>query len=282
MIEIDRRNSAAEALIWTEEPNIYMDTWALTTFARDQSLQQQFLSIFADRGTLMMSVMLAVEIGANAAAEWPEMRALLDAIGPRWIPLTIDPFAVIDAQERGLDQHRACISSEFVTDRTFAAKLLAGDLSLGNVVDLTRGQDGIGLKAATDNGTAVITTQLAKHRVAHKADPQYLNREWKTLSWDSAKYMRPIYNAFVRQCVKDSFPLTDNHARDLFHAIASVGCAQMTLLDAHWAEQARKVLKQLRSPLDFVKVYGPKDVPQFLADLSACPRTRGSAKPPGL
>ena len=88
---------------------------------------------------------------------------------------------------------------------------------------------------------------VVHHREQHAKDSKYLDSKWKLLPYDAGKYMRPIYNGFLRLCVTDGFPFDHNHARDLFHAIASVGCAHMTLLDNHWAAQARKVLQQIGS-----------------------------------
>ena len=82
-----------------------MDTWALHRFSTDQALQEQFLAAFQDRGTLLISLMLAVEIVANASPARPELRAFLDAIGPYWVPLTIDPWAVINSQEQRVVEH---------------------------------------------------------------------------------------------------------------------------------------------------------------------------------
>ena len=279
MIVIEKKNATTDALVWTEEPNIYMDMWALTTFAQDQTLRQQFLGIFDDRGTLLISTMLAVEIGANRATDWPEMRTLLDAVGPHWLPLTVDPFVVMEAQEKQSSAHDACISHGFINDQKFSAKLRAGDLSLANVVDLTRGRDGIELKASADAGTAEIAAAVPKHRAAHRADATYLNSQWKNLPWHPTRSMRPIYNAFVRLTVKDSFAFDDNHARDMFHAIASVGCAHIALLDSHWAEQARKVEKQFNGPAEFARIYDPSQLQKFLAELAAWPKSRGLQKP---
>jgi hypothetical protein len=167
----------------------------------------------------------------------------------------------------------------FVKDPKFSTKLRAGDLSLGNVVDLTRGQDGVLLKVETDKSTKEIVEGIAHHREEYQKDSRYLDRKWKLVPYDAEKYMRPIYNAFVRLCVTDGFPFSDNHARDLFHAIASVGCAQMTLLDNHWVEQARKVLRLIGAPADFVKIYSKGDVEQFLADLAKWPASRGKGRP---
>ena len=126
-----------------------------------------------------------------------------------------------------------------------------------------------------------MTKDLPLHRADHAANPKYLDGKWPDLPWDAVKYMRPIYNAFLRLTVKDSFKFTDNHARDLFHAIASIGCAHITLLDTHWAVQARKVEKQFKSPPGFAKVYDPSELQQFLADLPAWPKTRGIQRPAG-
>jgi hypothetical protein len=53
----------------------------------------------------------------------------------------------------------------------------------------------------------------------------------------------------------------------------------MTLLDKHWAGQARKVQRQIKMPSDFVKIYSKKDVSQFLTDLSNYPPSRGLHNP---
>lgn len=279
MIVLEKKSSATDAVIWTEEPTIYMDNWALNRFSADQALKQQFLAAFQSRGTLLISVMLAVEVGANASPARPELRAFLDAIGPYWVPLTIDAWAVINAQERHGGKPDACISSAFIEDPQFSAKLHGGSLSLAAVVDLTRGPDGFALKAATDASTARMTADIALHRADFQADPKALDRKWPAIPWDAIRYMRPIYNQFMRLTVRGRFNFTDNHARDMFHSIASVGCAHMTLLDGHWAELARQVQKQLGFPSDFVRIYSPDDLPAFLADLGVAPKTRGAPRP---
>lgn len=91
--------------------------------------------------------------------------------------------------------------------------------------------------------------------------------------------MEPIYNAFVRQVISGGVPFGDNDARDLFHAITSVGCAQMTFLDNRWAEQARRVQRQLALPTGFVSIYSQRDVPRFLSDLAGWPPSRGLHDP---
>ncbi len=82
--------------------------------------------------------------------------------------------------------------------------------------------------------------------------------------------MRGIYYGLLRYTITDTFPLDDNHVRDLCHALVSVHCAEMVTLDAHWAGQVRK----LKLPPHFVQVYSEKELARFLADLEAAPATR--------
>src|SRR5437667_12258679 len=113
MIEIYGRTGQCDALVWTEPPSIYFDTWALTRFATDATYQTRFLNLFKDRGTLLFSLMNVVEIASYAVPQWPEMRSFLEKIGPHWFPLTIDPLGVIARQEPGENRLDAFAISEF-------------------------------------------------------------------------------------------------------------------------------------------------------------------------
>ena len=57
MIVMEKKGDGLEAVVWSEPP-IYMDTWALNLFSRDQAPRDRFLKLFQDRGTLLISVML--------------------------------------------------------------------------------------------------------------------------------------------------------------------------------------------------------------------------------
>lgn len=277
MIRLDTRDGAIHATVWSEPPIIYMDNWALDRFSTDLVLRNEFLGLFRDRGTLAVSLMSVVEIGAHGAQHRPELRSFLEAIGPHWVPLTIDPFLVMNAQETSQERQSACLSSAFLNDPDFSSKLLADDLSLVHIVDLTRGGSGAMLKASSDGSTRELCDSI--NALRSNAASQTLDRGWPEMLFDNRVSMRPIYNAFLRLCVKDSFTFTANHARDLYHAVTSMGCADMTILDSHWANQARKVQGLIGMPSDFVRIYSPHNLSQFLADLAALPPSRGLFDP---
>ena len=186
--------------------------------------------------------------------------------------MTIDPLRIIQAEDTGITPHAAhpCVSVGFLSDPKFARRLTSGSVSLAHVVDLTRGPDGDELKHDTDEDTARLLKNVEEWRTAYGKNPRELDKKYPVLKFDPVKPMRGIYYGLARYTIIDTFSLNNNHARDLYHAIASVRCADMVTLDAHWSGQVRK----LKLPADFVKVYSETEFDQFLTDLEATPATR--------
>ena len=186
--------------------------------------------------------------------------------------MTIDPIRIIEAEETGRtpDGLPPCASDEFLTDPQFGACLVNGPLSLSHVVDLTFGPGGEGLRQVTDRKTAQLRQNIQEWRDEYARNPNELDNRYPLLQFDALRPMRGIYYALARYTITDTFRLNDNHARDLFHSVASVHCADMVTLDAHWAGQVRK----LKLPANFVRTYSESELDQFLADLDSAPPTR--------
>ena len=259
--------------VWAEPPLIYLDHWALRRLSENHTLGARFFGAFTRRGTVMFSLMNVAEIARDASPQRAqEIRNFLERLGSHWVPMTIDPIRIIAAEETGGTQGGAhpCMSVGFLTDPKFAARLTTGAVSLAHVVDLTRGPDGDDLRRAADRHTAKLQQNIRRWRKTYAASPKALDEKYPLLKFDATKPMRGIYCGLVRYTITDTFTLNDNHVRDLFHAIASVRCAQMVTLDTHWAGQVRK----LKLPSDFVEVYSEAELDQFLADLEAAPATR--------
>jgi len=221
----------------------------------------------------MFSLMNVLEIARDAVpSRAKEIRDFLEKLSAHWIPMTIDPLRVIDAEQKGRtpDGAHGCVSVAFISDPRFARLLTKGAVTLAHVVDLTRGRAGDLLRHDSDQDEANLLKNLGEWRAAHAANPKEVDTKYPFLKFDSAKPMRGIYYGLVRYAITDSFTLNERHARDLYHAIASVGCADLVTLDAHWAGQVRK----LKLPADFVRVYSESEFDQFLADLEAAPATR--------
>jgi hypothetical protein len=254
-----------------EAPLIYLDHWALRLFASEPGRRAHFLEAFRTRGTLMISVMNADEIARTTLDETAgELRSLMDGIGPHWLPMTVDPMRIIDAEMGNTTGNNPCASEAFLLAPKFAGRLLEGEISLVHVVDVTRGDDGRIDVEATNALTAKLRGHIGDWRTAYRENTAELDRKFPKLPFDPVRPMRSIYNGLVRLSITGGFIFNDNHARDLFHTVTSIRCSDLVLLDGHWAEQVRK----LRLPNDFVKVYTKADVDAFLADFEAWPATR--------
>jgi hypothetical protein len=264
-------NNEVEVEVSAEPPLIYLDHWALRLLSDNPTLTGRFLVAFERRGTVMFSLMNVREI-ANDSNHTKGIRDFLDALGPHWVPVTIDPFRIIDAEETGHkpDRMDPCVSVGFLTDPRFAALLMTGAVSLAHVVDLTAGPEGGPLIAADDLTTCKLLQEIQRARDLYATDPQSLSRMFPIMEFDAKKPMRSIYNGLMHYLVKDSFSLNGNHARDLYHAIVPLCCANMVTLDKHWVGQVRK----LRLPPTFVKVYSRPEFKAFLSDLEAEPASR--------
>lgn len=259
--------------VWSERPLLYLDHWALRRLSENSALGDRFLLAFQRRGTVMFSLMNVVEIARDASeSRASQIRDFLGKLGPHWMPMTIDPLRIIEAEETGRtpDGVHPCVSAGFLRDPKFAARLTEGPVSLVHVVDLTRGPDGDELRHDTDRDTSRLRRHIQDWRIAHATDPREVDAKFPRLQFDSNRPMRGIYHGLARYTIIDTFTFDDNHARDMFHAMASVRCADMVTLDAHWSGQVGK----LRLPTDFVRVYTEGELDAFLADLEAAPATR--------
>ena len=259
--------------VWAERACIYLDHWALRRLSENPTLGNRFLVAFKHRGTVMFSLMNVAEIARDESPQRArQIRDFLAQLGPHWFPMTIDPFRIINAEETGEvpDGLPPCASVEFLTDPQFAARLATGPLSLAHVVDLTFGPGGDDLRRVTNQNTAKLLQGIQVWRGEHARNPKELDNKYPLLDFDPARPMRGIYYRLARYTITDTFTLNDNHARDLFHAVASVHCGEMVTLDAHWAGQVRK----LKLPANFVQVYSEAELDQFLAELEAAPPTR--------
>lgn len=159
MITCRTRDSSYEFEISAEPPLIYLDHWALRRLSENPALGDRFLDAFVRRGTVMFSLMNVSEVARDASPDraW-QIRAFLERLGPHWVPMTIDPLRIIEAEETGTvaDGTHPCVSVGFLTDPAFATRLATGPVSLAHVVDLTRRPDGDELIQVTDRNTDVL------------------------------------------------------------------------------------------------------------------------------
>ena len=123
MIRLSTVDGVPYAEMWTENPSIYLDHWAIRNLASDTALQNDFFAAFKDRGTLMFSIMNVVEIAGNTGQSAAEIRAFLERVGPHWFLNTMDPLNVIAKEQtwKAGDSNPAT-GEVFFAEPRFAAK----------------------------------------------------------------------------------------------------------------------------------------------------------------
>ncbi|MFQ5911102.1 MAG: hypothetical protein ACE5IJ_10350, partial [Thermoplasmata archaeon] len=93
---------------------VYLDNDSLFELSeRDRTRQDRFIAAVERRATVLFSFTNAAELsgpqGESAKAVW----AFLDRLGPRWVPLHMNPWTVVRREQQGLGPS-APISEEFI------------------------------------------------------------------------------------------------------------------------------------------------------------------------
>jgi hypothetical protein len=230
MITIKRVAPGAHSItINCREPRIYLDHWAIRRISEDPARKARFLAALKTNGTVLFSLMNVVEIASDQEpTRSSEIRQFLAEIGPYWMPVTINPLRILDAEETGqrpADGFAPCVSSAFLTDKMFMARAEVS-ATLAHVVDLTRGQPGDDLRTGTELDTGRLQANIQEWRDKRTKDKatieKDLNKKYPKKKFDAAKPMRFIYHGLARLTITDGFTLDDNHMRDLYHACCAV------------------------------------------------------------
>jgi hypothetical protein len=269
MVELVKDGEAFELICSHHPPAIYLDHWALRLFAAErQQLGNNLLCELDRHGTLLVSVMNIREIAGNTGQSAAELRDFLDAIGPRWFPISISPNEVAEQEERFTPRENSpALGVAIVQDDHFRRLLASGNLSLSSVVDPTRGEAGATLIDEGDPREAFVVAQVGRWRSEYASRRSVLDESWPALRPDGERLTKAIYHAVVGLCITESFEFSRRDVRDLLHAVVPSAYADFILLDPNWAAQLEKVKRRLG--IDRPRIYTKRTVDSFLADLGS-------------
>jgi hypothetical protein len=274
MVKIEDVGSNKEAACWIERPGIYLDHWAMRLFAEDTARRERFREVLKTKGTVLISIMNIREIADNTGQSATNLRAFLDAIGPRWFPISVNARRIAEREDSyKVGDNPPMLGDAIVRDDKFRQRLEGNDVSLAGLVDLTRAEDGMELIAAARKDEDLVICGMQYWRNECATNKKILKEKWPKVRFDVAKPMRSIYNYIMRLCITDSFTFDDNHVRDLLHTTVPMAYADLVLLDPHWAGQANKVRKQLGLSEERPRLYTKATVDDFLADFEGWSQT---------
>lgn len=105
-------------------PLVYLDHWAFRRLGENTYERSHFLKTFEKQGTVMFSLMNALEMTNNTGRSYDQVTSFLDDLGPHWLLTEVDPETCEQAEARGLPQPNC-----FLTDQRIAAVRVSSALS---------------------------------------------------------------------------------------------------------------------------------------------------------
>ncbi|MEW6033147.1 MAG: hypothetical protein AB1645_09805 [Bacillota bacterium] len=251
--------------IFTEIRNryaVYLDNDSLIELAKgDSQRKERFVSAIRRGGALLFSLANALEIGGPRGASAASVDSFLDALGPHWAPLELNPWAVVKREEAGL-RERAPISEEFARAyfRQRAYELSPNgerllDLSenffrLSAVAEWSR-RDRCRIMQGVDSLYKEFDLELRKARAEYERNPAL--QPLKPLPFDENHPAKFATVNLLRLLVAEwkAYQFTRNDVMDFCHAVVGTSAATLATLDRHW----KRRVESLPTPNKLAKVF---------------------------
>lgn len=215
-------------------PLIYLDHCALRGISSDPEKTRRIQKIFETRGTLMFSVVNMLEMAANRGQSYDEIRKMLDALGPYWVPSDIDPARVEANEALGAVMPKTFFPPLAIFGHIFRA-LPAETFSLGTALETIHDADFRQRAPDVLTGRPGFLKMLRELRARHSAGEKMLPMQCAahTLPW--------IQQSLVRLLVTDGKKINKNDAVDLLHAVVPLRYAIVIVLDKAWASFSKRL-----------------------------------------
>jgi len=215
-------------------PAIYLDQDSLHDLAEAKPRQKRFRDIFERKGTLLFSWTNVMDIAGPQGETKDEIRGFLDALGPFWIPLEMNPYEVV-RKEQGLKPSSGtpCVSEAFL--QTYYPIVHGNTPTLAQVVDLVHKHRSHVL-ANTEYLKNQISQTVKGHRSEYVKDPSSLDRMLPPETWDVARPATFLFRELFRLVVREakSYTWMANDGVDFLHAAVAGAYADLLVLDKQW------------------------------------------------
>ncbi len=250
--------------------NVYLDNDSLTELARrDDELRERFLVALRRRGTFLFSWTNAIQISSCS-----QVRIFLDAIGPHWIPLAMNPCEVSRLEKNGLG--RAASVSDSFLKAYFQAH--ASELSPEGtkILDLSDGffQLGAVVKWSLQKRNEMLSWRDrfdAKLRKIvedkYGKNPQGLDWDFPEIPFDDRWPVSFVLHHLLRILVHEAkaYKLKCGDGPDFCHAIMATAHAQVAALDKQW----KRRVEQIPPPHRLAQVYYKPQIEEMVSKFEA-------------
>ncbi len=266
MIEVELGNNDTYLVkVGMKSPIVYLDHWAVAKIATNSGWRGKFVSsLHKHNGTLLFSLLNIVELGRHISAQ-PNVKLLLDGIGTQWCFIDVNAPAVIEREEKwGPGKMPSCFNEAGF--KSYYPYIHEGPLTLSKIVDLVTGQ-----KERYDDIYVRLDESVNQMRDVQEAikrkDPKINPHAYKPGGYNPEQPTKYVYHSFMRGTLWSTLKLTRNHIADLQHATAALAYADFILLDGHWHQQAKNLLRELPGLENRMFRDSPEEMERFLWSL---------------
>lgn len=259
MIEVKEKGGKTTVTSSNRPPSIYLDHWAIREISSNTTFKARFLSTFKTKGTLLFSLVNAIEISRNRGQSLNEIQAFLEQIGEHWFPIEINPIKVINAERQYIPGgNTPNFADNFLN--AYYPYIHNGPLSLSTIVDLVKdGNSNDPLFSVTVKtfDEMVQSFRPARDRWNSTADVRKTAYQPKIFNPDHPTQF--VYDGLMLLMLKEKFNIDKNQVLDFLHATVSLAYADIVLLDKLWKNLADK----LKIPR-VIKIFSQSHLEQFL------------------
>ncbi len=252
---------------------VYLDNDSLIELAKGpMPRRDRFLDALRAGGTFLFSFTNAAELAGLQGASADAVRAFLDAIGASWIPLEMDPRAVMDRERQGATApavSRLFIEAYFKR-RVFEASPDGGtivDLSADRFFELGRVIDWVAhmrprIRAWAQELDDVLRAEIQRVRAVYERDPESLDRTLPPVPFHQARPATFVWVHLLRMLVMEAkaFHFKRNDGVDFCHAVVAGAYASIATLDRHW----KRRVSELPKPNQVAPIFYRPEIDQFV------------------
>jgi hypothetical protein len=256
-------------------PAIYLDNFAIKELAKgDASRKQRFLAAINRGAELLFSVANAAELTGFQDGSFTQVRAFLEEIGPRWFPVELNPYVVVQRELSGKNADESCFSDKFMRDylryradgKPLKQNITPEFFRLGPIMDWLAPQRDSIVKGKTDLDDKLIR-KIKEHRTKYEADPGWLDATFRMLAADEAPRATFVYNNLIRTLILEAkgHLLKRNDGIDFCQAVIASAFTSFATLDKPW----KRRIESLPKPNKMARIYYSQELDSMVADIDS-------------
>jgi hypothetical protein len=247
-------------------PAIYLDQDSLHDLAEPKPRRDRFLDIFKRKGTLMFSWTNVMDTAGPQGGTKEEICGFLDALGPFWIPLEMNPYKVV-RKEQGLEPSSGtpCVSETFL--KAYYPIVHGNTPTLARAVDLVH-ENRSHVLANTEHLKNQISQTITTFRSEYIKDPSNLDRKLPPKEWDAARPATFMLRELERLIVSEakSYVWIPNDGVDFMHAAVAGAYSDLLVLDKQWKRRILATAPKRLTPWVFYR----NELDLFLDQFEQC------------